>query len=38
MSEKTVRNHVTAIFAKLDFTSRNRAIVWARDAGLGRSG
>jgi len=36
MSEKTVRNHVTAIFAKLDFASRNRAIVWARDAGLGR--
>ena len=36
LSEKTVRNHVSAIFAKLDFTSRNRAIVWARDAGLGR--
>jgi pimeloyl-ACP methyl ester carboxylesterase/DNA-binding CsgD family transcriptional regulator len=36
MSEKTVRNHVTAIFAKLDFSSRSRAIVWARDAGLGR--
>jgi pimeloyl-ACP methyl ester carboxylesterase/DNA-binding CsgD family transcriptional regulator len=36
MSEKTVRNHVTAIFAKLDFANRNRAIVWARDAGLGR--
>lgn len=37
LSEKTVRNHVTAIFAKLDFASRNRAIVWARDAGLGRN-
>jgi pimeloyl-ACP methyl ester carboxylesterase/DNA-binding CsgD family transcriptional regulator len=36
MSEKTVRNHVSAIFAKLDFTSRGRLIVWARDAGLGR--
>ncbi|WP_298826767.1 alpha/beta fold hydrolase [uncultured Piscinibacter sp.] len=36
MSEKTVRNHVTAIFAKLDFSSRGRLIVWARDAGLGR--
>jgi pimeloyl-ACP methyl ester carboxylesterase/DNA-binding CsgD family transcriptional regulator len=38
LSEKTVRNHVTAIFAKLAFTSRSRAIVWARDAGLGRGG
>lgn len=37
MSEKTVRNHVTAIFAKLDFSSRGRLIVWARDAGLGRT-
>ena len=36
MSEKTVRNHVSAIFAKLDFASRGRLIVWARDAGLGR--
>ncbi len=34
-SEKTVRNHVTSIFAKLDVTSRNRAIVLAREAGLG---
>ena len=37
LSEKTVRNYVTAIFAKLDFASRSRAIVWARDAGLGRA-
>jgi DNA-binding NarL/FixJ family response regulator len=36
MSEKTVRNNVSAIFAKLDFSSRGRLIVWARDAGLGR--
>lgn len=36
MSEKTVRNHVSAIFAKLDFSNRGRLIVWARDAGLGR--
>jgi pimeloyl-ACP methyl ester carboxylesterase/DNA-binding CsgD family transcriptional regulator len=36
LSEKTVRNHVSAIFAKLDFSSRGRAIVWAREAGLGR--
>ncbi len=38
LSEKTVRNYVTSIFAKLDLASRNRAIVWARDAGLGRAG
>ncbi|HEU5293768.1 MAG TPA: alpha/beta fold hydrolase [Burkholderiaceae bacterium] len=38
LSEKTVRNHVSAIFAKLQFSSRSRAIVWARDAGLGRDG
>jgi len=36
VSEKTVRNHVTAIFSKLQFSSRGRLIVWARDAGLGR--
>lgn len=38
LSEKTVRNHVTSIFSKLDFASRSRAIVWAREAGLGQSG
>jgi len=38
LSEKTIRNHVTRIFDKLDFASRGRAIVWARDAGLGRDG
>ena len=37
LSEKTVRNYVTAIFAKLDLPNRSRAIVWARDAGLGRA-
>jgi pimeloyl-ACP methyl ester carboxylesterase/DNA-binding CsgD family transcriptional regulator len=37
LSEKTVRNHVSAIFSKLDFSTRGRAIVWARDAGLGRT-
>ncbi len=36
MSEKTVRNHVSSIFAKLEFSSRSRMIVWARDMGLGR--
>jgi pimeloyl-ACP methyl ester carboxylesterase/DNA-binding CsgD family transcriptional regulator len=35
ISEKTVRNHLTAIFSKLGTPSRARAIVSARDAGLG---
>lgn len=34
--EKTVRNHVTSIFAKLGATHRSQAIVMARKAGLGR--
>jgi len=37
MSEKTVRNHVSSIFAKLGFSSRSRVIVWAREMGLGRA-
>lgn len=36
ISEKTVRNHVTAVFSKLDVANRAQAIVLARDAGLGR--
>lgn len=36
ISEKTVRNHVTAIFSKLGVASRAQAIVTARDAGFGR--
>ncbi|HMB38995.1 MAG TPA: alpha/beta fold hydrolase [Wenzhouxiangellaceae bacterium] len=36
ISEKTVRNHVTTIFSKLGVASRAKAIVAARDAGLGR--
>ena len=36
MSEKTVRNHITAIFAKLEVPNRSRAIVLARDAGFGK--
>jgi pimeloyl-ACP methyl ester carboxylesterase/DNA-binding CsgD family transcriptional regulator len=35
LSEKTVRNHLTRIFDKLGVNSRARAIVLARDAGLG---
>ena len=36
ISAKTLRNHITNIFFKLDVTSRAQAIVRARDAGLGR--
>jgi DNA-binding NarL/FixJ family response regulator len=36
LSEKTVRNYVSMIFAKLHVDSRGEAIVLARDAGLGR--
>ena len=36
LSPKTVRNHVSAIFAKLQVADRAEAIVRARDAGLGR--
>ncbi len=35
VSEKTVRNHVSSIFAKLGVESRAQAIVLARDAGYG---
>jgi DNA-binding NarL/FixJ family response regulator len=34
--EKTVRNHITSIFAKLEVENRSRAIVLARDAGFGK--
>ena len=36
IAEKTVRNHVTSIFAKLATPHRSQAIVIARKAGLGR--
>lgn len=34
LSEKTVRNHITSIFAKLDVENRAQAIVLARKAGF----
>jgi DNA-binding NarL/FixJ family response regulator len=36
IAPKTVANHISAIFAKLQVADRNEAIVIARDAGLGR--
>jgi DNA-binding NarL/FixJ family response regulator len=36
LSEKTVRNHITSIFAKLEVENRAQAIVLARNAGFGR--
>jgi len=35
ISEKTVRNHVSTIFSKLNAKSRAQAVALARDAGLG---
>jgi DNA-binding NarL/FixJ family response regulator len=37
LSEKTVRNYVSSIFAKLGVAGRSEAIVQAREAGLGRA-
>jgi pimeloyl-ACP methyl ester carboxylesterase/DNA-binding CsgD family transcriptional regulator len=34
ISEKTVRNHITNIFSKLDLASRSQAIVLGKDLGL----
>jgi DNA-binding NarL/FixJ family response regulator len=36
LSEKTVRNHLSSILAKLQVADRSAAIVRAREAGLGR--
>lgn len=38
LAEKTVRNHLTHIFEKLDVATRAEAVARARDAGLGASG
>ncbi|MET0441313.1 MAG: alpha/beta fold hydrolase [Casimicrobiaceae bacterium] len=35
LSAKTVRNHITSIFAKLEVENRGQAIVLAREAGFG---
>lgn len=36
LSEKTVRNHITSIFDKLQVENHSQAIVKAREAGLGK--
>jgi DNA-binding NarL/FixJ family response regulator len=36
ISHRTVRNHVSNVFTKLQVEDRARAIVTARDAGMGR--
>jgi pimeloyl-ACP methyl ester carboxylesterase/DNA-binding CsgD family transcriptional regulator len=38
ISPKTVRNHVSRIFSKLDVSRRAEAIVQAREAGFGQNG
>jgi DNA-binding NarL/FixJ family response regulator len=38
LSQKTVGNHISAVFAKLAVADRSEAIVRAREAGLGRGG
>lgn len=37
LSEKTVRNHITSIFSKLEVENRSQAIVLARKAGFDRA-
>ena len=37
LSEKTVRNHITRLFDKICVEHRYKAIVLAREAGLGRA-
>jgi pimeloyl-ACP methyl ester carboxylesterase/DNA-binding CsgD family transcriptional regulator len=38
LSEKTVRNHITALFDRLEVENRSQAIVMGRENGLGKSG
>jgi DNA-binding NarL/FixJ family response regulator len=38
LADKTVRNHVSSVFAKLQVSDRPQAIVRAREAGLGTRG
>ncbi|NUA29683.1 alpha/beta fold hydrolase [Cupriavidus basilensis] len=38
LSEKTVRNHITSVFSKLEVENRAQAIVLARTSGFGQSG
>ncbi len=38
LSEKTVRNHITALFDKLDVENRSQAIVLGRENGMGKAG
>jgi DNA-binding NarL/FixJ family response regulator len=38
LSPKTVRNHVSNIFGKMEVSDRAKAIVRAREAGLGKAG
>jgi DNA-binding NarL/FixJ family response regulator len=38
LTDKTVRNQVSAIFDRLEVENRPQAIVLAREAGMGRSG
>jgi DNA-binding NarL/FixJ family response regulator len=37
LSDKTVRNHVSAVLTKLQVASRAEAVALARDAGLGQT-
>ena len=38
LSGKTVRNHVSNVFTKLQVADRSQAIIRAREAGLGQAG